>query len=263
LGSPLGAPKHRLGNRYSGEGVTLDLNFVDPPIDGRLDPYDLGIAKDAIGGELDSLAESFSRAEVRRTLPEQLLDQIQGAARQQKPDCLALYGEALPFVARYLRVELDTQTPGKNGIGRIRDGDPPPRFGGKYRRPMRRETARLEVGLNIERLILAGFQMFLAAFFEGSEIGESQLKTEERYRAWVRTLNPLYLDCVAPERPDESMVHIFFQVIAPAVMDPFEESCSRNGIGKGIGRRATFAPYFFSVGWSLAGTFSGVLDETA
>lgn len=102
----------------------------------------------------------------------------------------ATYFRHLSFVQRFVIAEMDTEAPSKRGIGRLADGDPPPRLGAKYRKKLRNEEARRSIGLAAERLVLSGFAA-QAAFFEGTLEAKGD---EEAWEMWLRHLISYYND---------------------------------------------------------------------
>ncbi len=125
----------------------VDLNFVDPPIPPEMEPWEPRITPETVAGELAKLATHLRAEELEGELQA-------GATALEQSDVADAYGRDSRFVARWLTVELDTTTPGKNAIGRFVN---PPRFGAKYRKQLRDADARERLGTIAERLILGGF----------------------------------------------------------------------------------------------------------
>ncbi len=102
------------------------------------------------------------------------------------------YGRHLRLVHRFITAEMDTDAPSKRGMGRLADGDPPPRLGAKYRKQLRGEAAQLGIGLAAERLVISGFAA-QAAFFSGENLQEAA-DEDTVWLAWLRHLIAYYQD---------------------------------------------------------------------
>lgn len=102
----------------------------------------------------------------------------------------ATYTRHVHFIQRFVVAEMDTEAPSKRGIGRLADGDPPPRLGAKYRKQLRDQAAQQDIGLALERLALSGFAG-QAAFYEETLQERSD---EEAWPLWLRHLSAYYTD---------------------------------------------------------------------
>lgn len=103
---------------------------------------------------------------------------------------IATYMQHLPLVHRFVVAEMDTDAPSKRGIGRLADGDPPPRLGAKYRKQLRDPTAQRGIGLAAERLVLSGFAAQAALYEETLQ----ERSDEEAWPLWLRHLSAYYND---------------------------------------------------------------------
>lgn len=106
------------------------------------------------------------------------------------PAFSATYDRYLPYVQRFIIAELDTDAPSKRGIGRLADGDPPPRLGSKFRKQLRNDDAQGEVGHAAERLVLSGF-LSQAIFYDDDLEVRADL---DYWPIWLRHLIPWYQD---------------------------------------------------------------------
>lgn len=117
------------------ESLSVDLNFVDPPIEAGMDSYEPAIRPEAAGQAMREFADWVRNDQIMR---ETWSEQVEEIARgMERPDVARLYSEGVPFIARFLTVELDIKNDVRKGIGRVTPGDPPPRFGKKYARRLR------------------------------------------------------------------------------------------------------------------------------
>ena len=82
------------------------------------------------------------------------------------PALVDAYSEVVPCVEAFVATELDTQTPGDRGLGRV--GTHPPRFGAAFRGKLD-DPARQDLASLIERMIFqtyAGTAAALQSFYE-------------------------------------------------------------------------------------------------
>jgi hypothetical protein len=103
---------------------------------------------------------------------------------------ITTYTQHLSLVHRFVVAEMDTDAPSKRGIGRLADGDPPPRLGAKFRKQLRDQAAQRDIGLAAERLVLSGFAA-QAAFYEEAL---QERHEEETWQLWLRHLSAYYND---------------------------------------------------------------------
>jgi hypothetical protein len=76
------------------------------------------------------------------------------------------YAPWTPLVSRFVEAELDAEAPSKRGMGRITGGDPPPRFGAKYRRVLEDDEASAVFEHAAQQTVLGGFAARAALFEE-------------------------------------------------------------------------------------------------
>lgn len=239
----------------------MNLNFVDPPIGPDLDPFTLSITADLVPEAVQGVAEWIEGPEICELWGSPDLP-IRQASAIRADDVASTYVEALPFVARFLTVELDSQTPGNNGIGRVMDGDPPPRFGGKFRKQLRQPEIRREAGRVIEKFILDGFlgnAIASMVFYSETRIPGSSESIEQMYRQWVRDFAPTWWEVIPTVDPNESLIGFLFGSTAMPTIMEYRTLCERHRIGTSFGKRKrkeTYANYFFAVGWCLYHVFS-------
>lgn len=140
-----------------------------------------------VQGEFETAATKFAEAARGVYTPEGLEGTL---ASLRDKMLIATYMQHLPLVHRFVVAEMDTDAPSKRGIGRLADGDPPPRLGAKYRKQLRDQAAQRDIGLAAERLVLSGFAA-QAAFYEEAlqERGD-----EEAWLLWLRHLSAYYND---------------------------------------------------------------------
>jgi hypothetical protein len=73
-------------------------------------------------------------------------------------------------------------------MGRLADGDPPPRLGAKYRKQLKSPDAQTTIGLAVERVVLTGWAAQAAFFSEGLE----PRPDDQAWLMWLRHLIPFY-----------------------------------------------------------------------
>jgi len=102
-----------------------------------------------------------------------------------KPAVVALYVKCVPLVARLIGAELDTETPGKRGLGRLSPS--PPRLGARFRRKIRDADVQRELGGSAERVVLGGYGA-AAGLYQSRRDGPPGLRErseQEIWRLWV------------------------------------------------------------------------------
>jgi hypothetical protein len=144
-------------------------------------------SRERVQEEFETAATKFAEAAKDVYTPEGLEDTL---ASLRDKILIATYAQHLPLVHRFVVAEMDTDAPSKRGIGRLADGDPPPRFGAKYRKQLRDQAAQRDIGLAAERLVLSGFAA-QAAFYEEALQERSD---EEAWLLWLRHLSAFYND---------------------------------------------------------------------
>jgi hypothetical protein len=149
-------------------------------------PYQPQIATaEQVRQETESLALGFSNT-MKEAVPADQMEKALAFIRDEAS--ISAFVEHLPLVHRWISAEMDTDAPSKRGIGRLADGDPPPRFGAKYRKQLEDPEARAAIGLGVERLVLAGY-CFQAAFFTGQVVDRAQ---DVVWAGWLRHLTASY-----------------------------------------------------------------------
>ncbi len=144
-------------------------------------------SRERIQQEFETAATKFAETAGDAYTPEGLEGTL---ASLRNETLIATYVHHLPLVHRFVVAEMDTDAPSKRGIGRLADGDPPPRLGAKYRKQLRDQAAQRDIGLAVERLVLSGFAA-QAAFYEEALQERSD---EEAWPLWVRHLSAYYND---------------------------------------------------------------------
>jgi hypothetical protein len=101
------------------------------------------------------------------------------------PDRLKILERGWPLALGLLRSEFDYKTAGERGLGRLSTS--PPRLGGRFREALRPQPARQALGMQAERLIVAGFLGFGASSvnWQGGPPAASQRPLDVWWWAWV------------------------------------------------------------------------------
>src|SRR4051794_13980842 len=94
-----------------------------------------------VNAEFDAMTEKYEAAAADVFTDEAFAAQLTGL---RDPALREAFAKRLPLIHRFVVAELDTEAPSKRGMGRLSDGDPPPRLGAKYRKQLRDESTRRE-----------------------------------------------------------------------------------------------------------------------
>lgn len=137
-----------------------------------------GSVKAAIVDAYTASADSTAQAEL-----DAFLEPVRRAL--EAPVLVDAYLTLVPCVETFVSTELDVQTPGQRGLGRVSQS--PPRLGGAFREELGSPDAREEFASIIERMILETYAATAAAlqsFFETKP--EPRIRpAEEVYELWV------------------------------------------------------------------------------
>lgn len=152
--------------------------------------YQLTIAdQDAVREEFARTADRF--LELLASDGQQMGNDVEQIAEVVRSQALAeLYAVYLPLVSRFVAAELDTDAASNRGMGRLGDGDPPPRIGAKYRKQLGDPRAKQALGPAIEKIILSGFASQAGLYkTEGA-----QKPIDEVWAMWLRHISGAYND---------------------------------------------------------------------
>lgn len=235
----------------------LDLDFVDPPLLPGMTLYEPIIGPDDAARELHSVA-AFLRDE-QAWGPEDT-ERLTGGMKD--PAVGKVYAAGVPFVARFITVELDTENKGiAKGIGRIVPADPPPRFGDKYRRRLKSAEARREAETIVEQLMFRGFACGAAAnAVDRDPAALIDVETLDWWRRFVGGIAPNYGGLVESGAMEldatKSEIAAIALVISAPTLNRYAVFAEEHGLGKGLNpfggaRVATYPFYFLAAGWSL------------
>lgn len=233
----------------------MDLSFVDPPIPAGAQPYDPLITAENAGAKLERIADWVGSDELPASAFQD--DAIANFTRAlREPRAAGRYATSLPMVARFLTIELDPEIEGENGIGRV-PGEPPPRFGGRFRKQLRDREIRRRLGEALEKLIFNGYASMVAA--SGTRTDPFNLldrSLEERWWPFIRNMAPTYRDLVAglnaEKRPSQTTILVLG---GPAIAD-YAELIAEVKLGRGLrpfskSRAKSYATFFIAVGNAL------------
>lgn len=233
----------------------MDVNFVDPPIPADTEVYEPTITADVAGRELERLARWIETDELPTGAFE---DEVIAKFTRPllEPGAAESYGASLPLVVRFLTVELDPDIAGENGIGRV-PGEPPPRFGGRFRKKLRDRQTRERLGGALERLIFNGYAGMVAV--SGTRTDPFQVldrSLEERWAPFIRNMAPTYRDLVGGLDPEARPSQTTLLILAEPATADYGELIAEVKLGRGLrpfsGSRAkTYATFFTAAGSAL------------
>jgi hypothetical protein len=186
------------------------------------------------------------------------------AAGIADPTVAEVYGTGVPFVARFVTVELHPKS-GEvaKGIGRVVPDDPPPRFGEKYGKRLKSTDVRQEAGEVLEQLIFRGFAVGAAANAVNLDaVAIVDIDTRDWWRRFVGSIAGHYGDVVESGAMDMdphrgTMAAIVVYLLWPAYQKYTRffgnHRLAKRGADEAA-RAMTYPFYFLAAGWSL---FSG------
>lgn len=227
----------------------MDLDFVDPPLEPGMIPYELSIAPEDAGEQLRMVGQALEKS--RGELSE--LGAATVAKALADPEAAQVFRAHVPFIARFLTIELDTENPIGKGIARVHPREPPPRFGDKFGKSLRRVGVKGKVFPVVDQLVFRGFATAVAANGMRDEPFEMDFDTpiEDRWNAFMRHVPLTYAAFAKP--PEDSAESRFRAIVCGPVDEAFDEFV---GVLAGPvrpykrSRARTYTWYFSAVGWS-------------
>ncbi len=225
----------------------MDLDFVDPPLEPGMVPYELGVAPEHAAERLSAVADELRQGD--RLSSEGARQAAEGL---EDPSAARVYAENAAFIARFMTIELDTEHDIGKGIARVHPKEPPPRFGDKFRKPLRKAELREAVLPLIDRYLFYGFATGAAGNGLRREpplavdVGEP---IEERWARFMRHVPITYAAFTKDPSPENPAAAIRNMVCAP-VDEAFDGVISMFARPGRRTRAMTYSWYFPAVGWS-------------
>jgi hypothetical protein len=226
----------------------MDLDFVDPPLEPGMTPYDLAVDPDQAAEQLRIVAQELRSGD---RLSVEAAD-LAGAALED-PEAASIYADQARFIARFLTIELDTENSIGKGIGRVHPSEPPPRFGDKFGRSLRRPGVKDEIFPLVDEYTFRGFATAVAANGLRKERYDLNLDTPigDRWVRFMRHLFPTYGEFT--KRPEASPVAGIRNIVCAPVDEAFADVLGRLAGPVRQFRRSralTYTCLFPAVGWA-------------
>lgn len=244
-----------------GSTVSSDPDLVGPPLSPERAKYSLILEPKGILESIENKAALFDSPDFRDLWSSSYVpDRVVAALRYRGLG--STYFDALPFVAYFLTIELDTYGPESAGLGREANDDPLPRFGKRFKNKMHKPDVRSAVGRPAEGLILDGFVAGAInglAFSDEPRVLGTGISIEDRFDQWLPLITPTYRKVNPTLNPADPPEGFLFSVCASGSTQAYKTLCDLVDLKSRWGKKASkisYPRYFFAVGWSLFQVFS-------
>lgn len=187
-------------------------------------------------------------------------------------DLLAGY---LPLLDRWFDAEFDTEAPSRRGMGRIADGDPPPRIGARFRKLLSKagpqEVGQLKSAARGVGLSSAATFIVFRKHMADINAEFTQKPADEVWLLLLRSIVPMYhstqelVEAAQREQFEKGgVLGLALMLCSEPWGSPLAENYDRLGLTKGFGpkrmRTATTLPLYMGVGCGLANALSDDAD---